>query len=164
MKYLLGLINMMHHAPTKLNQFVIGMWFHITIYFRKYTCHICTVCANSSEKWSKLFLMWRLCWVSNKLFSATPLESQTTYTQWRHKSKISEKLGRCGRKNMLWPYLKIWDWDWIFDRAVKAIASLGVRSPWYSVLQLYLQRRLFLTLKCLILEEHSLTIRHCQRH
>ena len=104
LKYLLGLINMMHHAPTKLNQFVIGMWFHITIYFRKYTCHICTVCANSSEKWSKLFLMWRLCWVSNKLFSATPLESQTTYTQWRHKSKISEKLGRCGRKNMLWPY------------------------------------------------------------
>ena len=27
------------------------------------------------------------------------------------KSKISEKLGRCGRQNMLRPYLKIWDWD-----------------------------------------------------
>ena len=25
---------------------------------------------------------------------------------------------------------KIWDWDWIFCRAVKAISSLGVRSPW----------------------------------
>ena len=32
-------------------------------------------------------------------------------------------------KNMLWPYLKIWDWDLIFGRAVKAISSSGVRSP-----------------------------------
>jgi hypothetical protein len=31
---------------------------------------------------------------------------------------------------MLWPYLKIWNWDWIFGRAVKAISSLGVRGPW----------------------------------
>ena len=31
---------------------------------------------------------------------------------------------------MLRPYLKIWDWDLIFGRAVKAISSLGVRSPW----------------------------------
>ena len=31
---------------------------------------------------------------------------------------------------MLWPYLKIWDWDWIFGCAVKAISYLGVRSPW----------------------------------
>ena len=30
---------------------------------------------------------------------------------------------------MLPPYLKIRDWDWIFGRAVKAISSLGVRSP-----------------------------------
>ena len=30
---------------------------------------------------------------------------------------------------MLRPYLKIWDWDWIFGYAVKAISSLGVRSP-----------------------------------
>ena len=30
---------------------------------------------------------------------------------------------------MLWPYLKIWDWDLIFGRAVKTISSLGVRSP-----------------------------------
>ena len=27
-------------------------------------------------------------------------------TQLRHKSKKSENLGRCGRWNMLWPYLK----------------------------------------------------------
>ena len=27
---------------------------------------------------------------------------------------------------------KIWDWDLIFGRAVKAISSLGVRSPWFS--------------------------------
>ena len=31
---------------------------------------------------------------------------------------------------MLWPYLKIW--EWIFGRAVKAISSLGVRSPWHK--------------------------------
>ena len=30
---------------------------------------------------------------------------------------------------MLQPYLKIWDWDLIFGRAVKVISSLGVRSP-----------------------------------
>ena len=46
-----------------------------------------------------------------------------------NKSKISEKFGRCGRQNVLRPYLKIWDWDWTFGRAVKAISSLGVRSP-----------------------------------
>ena len=52
-------------------------------------------------------------------------------TQWRHnKSKISENLGRCGRQNMLRPYLKIWEWEWIFGPAVKAFSSLGVRSPW----------------------------------
>ena len=54
-----------------------------------------------------------------------------TDTQWRYKSKISEKLGRCGRQNMLRPNLKIWDWDWIVGRAVKAIFSLGVHSPWH---------------------------------
>ena len=54
---------------------------------------------------------------------------RTTDTQWSHKSKISEKLGRCGRQNMLRPYLKIWGWDW----EVKAIFSLGVRSPWKNL-------------------------------
>ena len=43
--------------------------------------------------------------------------------------KKSENLGRCGWQNMLWPYLRIWDWDWIFGRAVKAFFSPGVRSP-----------------------------------
>ena len=61
--------------------------------------------------------------------------TRTTDTQWRHKSKISEKLGRCGRQNMLPPYLKIWEWEWIFGRAVKAISSLGVRSPCQEVLR-----------------------------
>ena len=54
--------------------------------------------------------------------------SRTTDTQWRHKSKKSEILGRCGKQNMLRPYLKNWDCDLIFSRAVKPIASLGVRS------------------------------------
>ena len=57
-------------------------------------------------------------------------DARTTDTQWRHNSKKSEILGRCGRQNMLRPYLKIWDWDLIFGHAVKAISSLGVRSPW----------------------------------
>ena len=48
--------------------------------------------------------------------------------QWKQKSKISEKLGRCGRQNMLQPYLKIWEWEWIFGRSVKAISFLGVRG------------------------------------
>ena len=56
-------------------------------------------------------------------------DTRSTDTQWRHKSNISEKLGRCGRQNRLQPYLKIWDWDWIFGRSVNAIPSLGVRSP-----------------------------------
>ena len=41
------------------------------------------------------------------------INPRTTDTQWRHKSKIPEKLGRCGRQNMLRPYLKIWEWEWI---------------------------------------------------
>ena len=60
----------------------------------------------------------------------TCLVTRTTDTQWRHKSKISEKLGQFGRQNMLWLYLNIWDWDWIFGRAGNTISSLGVRSPW----------------------------------
>ena len=47
----------------------------------------------------------------------------------KHKSKKSEILGRCGSQNMLRPYLKIWDWDLIFGRTVKAISLSGVRSP-----------------------------------
>ena len=43
-------------------------------------------------------------------------------------------MGRCVRQNMLRPYLKIWEWEWIFGRAVKAISSLGVRSPCYRLL------------------------------
>ena len=71
------------------------------------------------QKWS-LFLIWQPC---------CSLLPRTTDTQWRHKSKISENLGWCGRQNMLRPYLNIWDWDWIFGRAVKVISFLGVRSP-----------------------------------
>ena len=42
---------------------------------------------------------------------------------------LSTNLGQCGRQNMLRPYLKIWEWEWIFGHAVKAISSPGVRSP-----------------------------------
>ena len=71
-----------------------------------------------------------ILWLANFVCQLWP---RTTDTQWRHKSKISEKLGRFGRQNMLRPYLKIWEWEWIFGRAVKAISSLGVRSPWYGL-------------------------------
>ena len=67
------------------------------------------------------------------MVAAWLVQSRTTNTQWRQKTKISEKLGRCGIQNMLPPHLKIWDWDWIFGRAVKTISSLGVRSPWSKV-------------------------------
>jgi hypothetical protein len=66
---------------------------------------------------------------------------RTTDTQWRHKWKKSEIFGRCGRQNMLWPYLNIWDWDLIFGCAVKTISSPGVRSPWTMLLKLlYIQQ------------------------
>ena len=52
----------------------------------------------------------------------------TTDTQWRHKPKMSEKLGQCGRQNILRLYLKIWEWEWIFGQAVKTISSLGVHN------------------------------------
>ena len=57
---------------------------------------------------------------------------RTTDTKWRNKSKKSENLGRCCRQNMLQPYLNIWEWELIFGRAVKAISSPGVRSPWVA--------------------------------
>ena len=47
---------------------------------------------------------------------------RTMDTQWRPNSKISEKLGRCGRQNMLRPYLRIWEWEWILGCAVKALS------------------------------------------
>ena len=43
--------------------------------------------------------------------------------------KESEIVGQCGRQNILWLYLKIWDWDLLFGRAVKTISSPGVPSP-----------------------------------
>ena len=60
------------------------------------------------------------------------LQARTTDTQWRHKSKKSEILGRYGRQYLLWPFLKIRDWDLIFGHAVKAI-SLSLTL--YSLIQ-----------------------------
>ena len=88
-------------------------------------------------------IFWSLVYFDQEMYilkselTFSCLYSRTMDTQWRHKSEISEKLGRCGRQNMLPPYLKIWDWDWIFGRAVKAISFLGVRSPWSVVYCIY---------------------------
>ena len=51
---------------------------------------------------------------------------------------------RCGRQNMLRPYLKIWEWEWIFGCAVKAISSLGIRSPCLKIFF----RKYLLNLEC----------------
>ena len=80
-------------------------------------------------------------------------------TQWRHISKKYENLGRCGRQNMLRPYLKIWDWEWIFGPAVLAISSLGIRSllllltpyflfclPWGQLRLLFFSKKLIQTI------------------
>ena len=83
-----------------------------------------------SEWWKKyryLEQFWQTKFVGCFIWSG---QARTTDTKWRHKSKKSEILGRCGRQNMLRSELKIWDWDLIFDRAVKAISSPGVRSRW----------------------------------
>ena len=68
----------------------------------------------------------------NNTTSLQSLLPRTTDTQWRYESKISEKLGRYGRQNILWLYLKIWDWDWIFGRVVKVISCLGIHSLWFQ--------------------------------
>ena len=79
-------------------------------------------------------VLWKKYGICPPFLTSAPNHSRfgarTPDTQWRHKSKKSENLGRCGRQNMLRQYLKIWDWDLIFGHAVKAISSLGVRSPW----------------------------------
>ena len=67
------------------------------------------------------------------------VRTRTTDNHWRHTSKKSEKIGPMWQKNMLWPYLKIWEWEWIFGRVVKAISPLGFvlfvcfrdLRPWY---------------------------------
>ena len=85
-----------------------------------------------------IYLMITLNFVFNsftkKLFdNIAILHPWTTDIQWRHKSKKSENCGRYGRQNMLRLYLKILEWEWIFGRAVRAISSPGVRSPYCSL-------------------------------
>ena len=86
------------------------------------------------------------------------LRARTTDTQWRHKPKKSEILGRCGRQNVLWQYLKIWDWDLIFGCAMKAFSSLGVWSPRFRIIvtpcfKVYLQRNFTLNFSCSLTEK-----------
>ena len=57
---------------------------------------------------------------------------------------VSEKLGKCGRQNILWPYLKIWELESICGRA---ISSLGIRSPWFSPLNIFAAKIQFIRKK-----------------
>ena len=87
---------------------------------------------SQASKQARLLRERHLCMCSVHI-QFLSMYTRTTDTQWRHKPKIYENLGRCGRQNMLRPYLKIWDWEWIFGRAVKTISYLDVRSPWFEV-------------------------------
>ena len=44
-----------------------------------------------------------------------------TPNEGRNQRYLYENLGWCGRQNMFRSYLKIWEWEWIFGRAVKSI-------------------------------------------
>jgi hypothetical protein len=92
----------------------------------------CAYCTSSQDFYTiTLFLFIYSIQINNEKKRLVWLtDTRTTDTQWRHKSQKSENLGRFGRQNMLGPYLKIWDWDLIFGRTVKAVSSLGVRSLW----------------------------------
>ena len=80
-----------------------------------------TSLAQPRHKTRKLKVSW---WNLNDAFNF----ARTTDTQWRYNPKISEKLCRYGRQNMLWPYLKIWYWEWIFGHAVKSVVKSNFAS------------------------------------
>ena len=87
--------------------------------FQKSVRHISFVCVP--RIW--LIMLWSLnVWVHGLW---TPNEGM-------YKSKKYEKLGWCGRQNMLRAYLKILGWELIYWHAVKEISSPGVRSPCLS--------------------------------
>ena len=88
-----------------------------------------------------LFYMFRIIGFSSlysKILFANEIDlldrtwTQDHSTDYGHpimKSNKYENFGRCGRRNMLRSYLKIWEWEQIFGSALKAISSPGVRSP-----------------------------------
>ena len=53
---------------------------------------------------------------------------------------------------MLWPYLNIWEWELIFDRAVKAISSPNVRSLCLTLNKKTLQTQNFANLQAIYQE------------
>ena len=89
--------------------------------------------ALSHKLQSQVYFYWvwvtisRLCSFMYWVHKSMDYESQWSY-------KIKKKLGQYGRQNMLRPNLKIWEWEWIFGRTVKAISSLCVRSLCIRVL------------------------------
>ena len=80
---------------------------------------------------------------------------RTTDTQWRHKSKKSESLGRCGRQNMLRLYLQIWDRDLFWAEQLRQFPL------WVSVVHVYIyiciNTCLLFTLRCQINESTRLS-------
>ena len=83
----------------------------------------CLYCAVETLIQSWATSHFTLGWIIQEKF--VYLVPRTTDTQWRHKSKISENLGQCGRQNMLRPYLKVWDLDWNFRPCSKGYFLSG---------------------------------------
>ena len=92
------------------------------IEYRISSCSFCPWIVSSLDYLLQLYLLWPLA----------------LCTDYRHPN---EGMNQRYLKNwanvadsMLRPYLKIWDWDWVFGHAVKTISSLGVRSPWLHII------------------------------
>ena len=74
--------------------------------------------SNSKISWISIVEPFYNC--SLPLFYCKTFKKRETSNSKMHglRTKKSENLGRCGRQNVLWPYLKIWEWEWIFGRSV----------------------------------------------
>ena len=94
------------------------------------------------------------------------LSSRATDTQWRHKSKKSEILGRCGRQNVLRPYLKIWIGIWF--SAVqwrrfphRASVVLDLNSPITCFMLSTIIKLPFCLSICTVLSQPTLSLHSC---
>ena len=102
----------------------------LSVNFGLFTFHVCIKSKNKTIFKVLLDSLYS-SWLNNfeLFFWLESLQPRTTDTQWRHKSNISEKLGRCGRQNMLRPYLNIWD-------GIKFLAvQWRISSLWVSIVR-----------------------------
>jgi hypothetical protein len=111
--------------PNRLKRLGLGIRDSVRVFFEDRT---------KLQTRFEIFHLYKSNKIKRLIYCSSGLvKPRITDTQWRHKSKKSENLGWCVRQNMLQPYLKIWEWEWIFERAVKTISSPGVRSLWVKL-------------------------------